>query len=112
MSEPMSAWRIRMPNPRAVRGGALSLLLALVALGAILYFALSSKPGVHSGSVGGSDSGNAVNCEPLISALVRDTGGAGAAAQAAYDQLPAECRKLLPSPASLAPSPERAPDPT
>ncbi len=104
----MSTRRIRMPNPRAVRGGALSLLLALVALGAILYFALSSKPGVHSGS----DSGNAVNCEPLIAALVRDTGGVGAAAQAAYDQLPAECRKLLPSPAALAPSPERAPDPT
>ncbi|MDB5985772.1 MAG: hypothetical protein JWR16_825 [Nevskia sp.] len=82
----------------------LSLLLTLIAIGAIAYFALKSGSGGHS------DSGAALDCEPRIAALVRDTGGVGAAAQAAYDQLPAECRKLLPNPASLAPSPERAPD--
>jgi hypothetical protein len=85
-------------------GGMLSLLLTLLAIGAIAYFMLKSGTGVHT------DTGNAVNCEPRIAALVRNTGGVGPAAQAAYDQLPEECRKLLPNPASLAPSPERVPD--
>jgi len=86
------------------RGGMLSLLLTLMAIGAVAYFMLKSGTGVHT------DTGNAVNCEPRIAALVRNTGGVGPAAQAAYDQLPDECRKLLPNPASLAPSVERVPD--
>ena len=82
----------------------LSLLLTLVAIGALMYFVLKSGHGAHT------DTGSALNCEPRIATLVRDTGGVGAAAQTAYDQLPAECRKLLPNPASLAPSPERSPE--
>ena len=85
-------------------GGMLSLLLTLLAIGAIGYFALKSRSGGHS------DTGTALGCEPRIAALVRDTGGVGAQAQAAYDALPAECRKLLPNPAALAPTPEPAPD--
>lgn len=85
-------------------GGMLSLLLTLLAIGVVAYFMLRSVPGQHT------DTGDAASCEPKIAALVRDTGGVGPAAQTAYDQLPGECRKLLPNPASLAPSPERAPD--
>lgn len=96
--------RFQAATKRYQRGGMLSLLLTLMAIGAVAYFMLKSGTGVHT------DTGNAVNCEPRIAALVRNTGGVGPAAQAAYDQLPDECRKLLPNPASLAPSVERVPD--
>jgi len=96
--------RFQAATKRYQRGGMLSLLLTLLAIGAVAYFMLKSGTGVHT------DTGNAVNCEPRITALVRNTGGVGPAAQAAYDQLPDECRKLLPNPASLAPSVERVPD--
>jgi hypothetical protein len=87
-------------------GGMISLLLALVAVGLLMYFMLRHREGPASGT----DVGNAVHCEPLIDKLVQSTGGVGAQAQAAYDRLPAECKKLLPNPASLTPSPERSAD--
>src|SRR5579885_3862750 len=90
---------MRIPGASAARGGAISLLLTLLAIGALLYFLL--KPG-HGGS-SGTDAGNALNCEPLIAKLVQQTGGIGPQAQAAYERLPAPCRKLLPEPAALAP---------
>ena len=82
------------------------MLLALLAVGLLMYFMLRHKEGPGSS---GTDVGNAAHCEPLISKLVSTTGGVGPQAKAAYDQLPAECKKLLPDPAALAPSPPQPP---
>jgi hypothetical protein len=84
----------------------ISLLLTLLAVGLLMYFMLRHKQGPGSS---GTDVGNAAHCEPLISKLVSTTGGVGPQAQAAYDQLPAECKKLMPNPASLAPTPTQMP---
>lgn len=85
------------------RGGAISLLLTLVAIGLLAYFALRGN--AKSPTAPGAP----VDCERRIGALVQQTGGIGPAAQAAWQALPAECRKLMPEPAALAPSAERAP---
>lgn len=82
----------------------ISLLLTLLAIGLLLYFMLHHKSGPGDT---GTDTGNAVHCEPLINKLVSTTGGIGPQAKAEYDQLPAECRKLLPDPTSLAPTPQQ-----
>jgi hypothetical protein len=84
----------------------IGLLLALVAIGLVAWFMLK---GSKTGS-GGTDTGNAVNCEQRISKIVSATGGVGPQAQAAYDALPSECRKLMPNPSALAPSPQKMPD--
>ena len=83
-------------------GNILSLLLGLILLLVVLYFAF--KPGTPH-----TDGALALNCEPLIKTLVQNTGGVGPQAQQAYAQLPPECRKLLPDPAMLAPTPEHLP---
>ncbi len=82
----------------------ISLLLTLLAVGLLLYLMLRHKSGPGDT---GTDTGNAVHCEPLINKLVSSTGGIGPQAKAEYDQLPAECKKLLPDPASLAPTPQQ-----
>lgn len=82
----------------------ISLLLTLLAVGLVLYFMLRHKSGPGDT---GTDTGNAIHCEPLINKLMASTGGIGPQAKAAYDQLPAECRKLIPDPAALAPTPQQ-----
>ena len=94
-----------MGTLRFARGGAISLLLTLLAIGALLYLLLRTGDGSGAGGKG-TDAGKALNCEPLIARLVAQTGGVGPQAQEAYAQLPAPCRKLLPDPAALAPPPE------
>jgi hypothetical protein len=79
----------------------ISLLLTLLAIGLLLFLMLRHKSGPGDS---GTDTGNAIHCEPLINKLVSTTGGIGPQAKAAYDQLPAECKKLMPDPASLAPT--------
>ena len=85
----------------------ISLLLTLLAVGLLLFLMLRHKSGPGDS---GTDTGNAVHCEPLVNKLVANTGGIGPQAKAAYDQLPAECKKLMPDPAALAPTPQRSPD--
>ena len=82
----------------------LGLLLTLLGVGILLYFLLQHA----KGTAGGSDVGNAVNCESRVSSLVSTSGGVGPAAQAAWEKLPPECRKLIPEPAALAPAPAPA----
>ena len=82
----------------------ISLLLALLAVGLLMYFMLRHKEGPGST---GTDTGEALRCEPLINKLVSTTGGVGPQAKAAYDQLPAPCKKLMPDPAALAPTPQQ-----
>lgn len=82
-----------------------SLLLTLLAIGLVLFLMLRHKSGPGDS---GTDTGNAVHCEPLINHLVSSTGGIGPQAKAAYDQLPAECKKLMPDPASLSPMPQQS----
>jgi hypothetical protein len=82
----------------------ISLLLTLLAVGVLLYLMLHHKSGPGDT---GTDTGNAVQCEPLINRLVSSTGGIGPQAKAQYDQLPAECKRLMPDPASLAPTPQQ-----
>ena len=83
----------------------IGLLLALIAIGVLAWFMLK---GSKHGS-GGTDTGNAINCEDRISKIVSETGGVGPKAQSAYDALPAKCKKLMPNPSALAPSPQQMP---
>lgn len=84
----------------AVRGGALSLLLTLLVIGLLAWFALRAWHG--SGAAPAAQ--DSVSCEQRVSRLVAATGGVGPQAQAAYDRLPPDCRRLMPDPAALAPS--------
>ena len=80
--------------------GMIGLLLALLVIGILAYYML--KGGKNNG--GGSDTGNAVHCEQQIQKIVSATGGIGAQAQAQYDALPDQCKKLMPNPSALTPS--------
>ena len=95
-----------MPARRhAQRGGLLSLLLTLLALGLVAYFALrGTAGGTHP--VGNDQA--AVSCEQLIARLMAKTGGLGPDYKTGYDALPSSCRGLLPAPGALDPSPARA----
>lgn len=84
------------------RGGTLSLLLTLLAVGALLYFGLRGIGG------SGNHEGVAVNCTQLAQALIAKTGGLGPDYETGYARLPESCRKFLPPPGALTPSPERA----
>lgn len=79
-----------------------SLLLTLLAIGALLYFGLRGSGGVVS------HDGVAVNCTQLANTLIGKTGGLGPEYEAGYARLPESCRKLLPPPGALAPSADRA----
>jgi len=90
----------------AQRGGILSLLLTLLALGAVLYFLLGgdNKPGSPASATA------PVQCEQQIAKLMQATGGVGDAYSEGYRALPPSCQALIPAPGALAPSAERAPD--
>jgi len=88
------------------RGGMISLLLVLLAIGFLAYFALRS----HSTSqtaAGVTDVGSQqqlVNCTRIVSDLIGRTGGIGADYKTGYDALPPNCRHMLPPPAGVTPS--------
>lgn len=90
--------------PIRQHGGAIGLLLTLLALGMLAYLLL--RPGTPQRP----DAASAIGCEQRVAKLVSSTGGVGAEAKSAYDALPSDCRKLLPDPAALAPSAERMPE--
>ncbi|GAC1633284.1 MAG: hypothetical protein NVS9B10_28480 [Nevskia sp.] len=93
------------PAPRSSqRGGLLSLLLTVLAIGAVAYFALRGTAG---GSHPLGDGQAAISCEQQISKLMAKTGGLGPEYQTGYDALPTSCRGLLPAPGALEPSPKR-----
>jgi hypothetical protein len=81
----------------------ISLLLTLLVLGLLAYWMLHGIVGGHGKDRQGAG-GMAVqiNCERALSSFVQRTGGVGPAAQAAYDALPPQCRKMMPDPAALA----------
>jgi hypothetical protein len=92
---------------KAVHGAALSLLLALLVLGLLVWLAWRA---LH-GTVAAPSAQDSASCEQRLSQLVATTGGVGPQAKAAYDRLPPDCRRLMPDPAALVPSPERADGP-
>lgn len=96
--------RTRIPAfPARQHGGAIGMLLSLLIVGALLYLVLRpGKPGQPANQA------SMISCEQRVSKLMSTTGGVGEKAKAAYDALPAECRKMMPDPAALAPSPERS----
>jgi len=78
----------------------LSLLLALVVVGLLAYFALRS----HSATQTGPDNQQQlVSCTQLIGDLVKHTGGIGADYKTGYEALPPNCRGLLPPPEGITP---------
>ncbi len=85
-------------------GGAISLLLGLLVIGLLAYFALrgSAKSPTAAGAP--------IDCERRIGSLIQQTGGLGPAYKSGYDSLPPACQKLVPAPGALAPSTERAPE--
>lgn len=75
----------------------MSMLLALIIAGMAVYWALRAMQPV-------SAKDPQAHCEQRVAQLIANTGGVGAEAQAAYDELPAECQRLLADPASRTPS--------
>jgi hypothetical protein len=81
----------------------LSLLLTLVVIGLVAYFALRGLGGGGSTSAGGNQQ-TMVNCERLASELIGRTGGIGPDYKAGYDAAPPSCRRMLPAPAGITPT--------
>ena len=81
----------------------LSLLLALVVIGLLAYFALRSH-GATQAVDGNSSQQQLVSCTKLIGDLVQHTGGIGADYKTGYDALPPNCRGMLPPPEAIAPN--------
>ena len=75
------------------RGGAISLLLTLLAIGLLAYFALKSTVFSRETAANGE-----INCTNKVSELVNRTHGVGAEYQAGYEALPDDCRKFAPPP--------------
>jgi hypothetical protein len=75
------------------RGGAISLLLTLLVIGLLAYFALKSTVFSHETAGNGE-----INCTNKVSELVNRTHGVGAEYQAGYEALPDDCRKFAPPP--------------
>jgi hypothetical protein len=89
-----------MKNTRSQqRGGMLSLLLALLVIGLLAYFALRSHNVSPSGT---GDQPQLPGCTKLAGDLVRRTGGIGPDYKAGYEALPPGCRDILPPPAAAA----------
>lgn len=86
------------------RGGAISLLLALVVIGALAYLALSGSAKAPNAP------GAPLDCERRINLLIQRTGGLGEAYGTGYAALPPACQKLTPAPGALEPSPTRSPE--
>lgn len=93
-------------NPRQFQhGGAIGLLLSVLAIGAVLYFVLHGGTGA-----GPASDATMVNCEQAIASLVGKTGGLGEAYAAGYAKLPPSCQKLTPAPGALDPSAAKLPE--
>lgn len=88
--------------PSRQQGGALSLLLTLLVIGLLAWFALRGFSG-HAPSTPAGSQQQLVNCERAASDLVQRTGGIGPDYKKGYDALPANCRSMLPPPAALSP---------
>jgi hypothetical protein len=80
------------------RGSALSLLLALVIIGLVAYFALR---GTGTATQGSGSQQQLVNCERLMSDLIQRTGGIGPDYKTGYDAAPPACRHMLPPPGAV-----------
>jgi len=96
-----------MKNPRSRQhGGMISLLLVLLAIGFLAWFALrahsASQPAAGVADVGSQE--QLVSCTRIVSDLVGRTGGIGADYKTGYDALPPNCRHMLPPPAGITPS--------
>jgi len=89
-------------NTRTSRqqGGALSLLLALLVVGLLAWFALRS----NSATQGSGNQQQLVTCEKVLGDLIQRTGGIGPDYKAGYDAAPPACKHMLPPPAALDPS--------
>ena len=94
-----------MNRTQLQRGGALGLLLSLLAIGAVLYYVLHGGTGA-----GPASEATMVNCEHAIADLVGKTGGLGEAYAAGYAKLPSACQKLTPAPGALEPSAANMPE--
>ena len=81
----------------------LSLLLALVVIGLLAYFALRSHSAAPTGT-GTDNQQQLVSCTNLISGLIKRTGGIGADYKTGYEALPPNCRGMLPPPEAIAPN--------
>ena len=79
----------------------LSLLLALVVVGLLAYFALRSHSATQTGA---NDQQQLVSCTKLVGDLIQHTGGVGADYKTGYAALPPNCRGLLPPPQAMAPN--------
>ncbi len=81
----------------------LGLLLALLVVGLLAYFALRSHSATQAVD-GNSSQQQLVNCTKLIGDLVQHTGGIGTDYKTGYDALPQNCRGMLPPPAGITPN--------
>lgn len=88
-------------SPARQRGGAMSLLLALVVIGLLAYFALRANSTTKKGEMGQQQM---VSCEKVMSDLIQRTGGIGPEYKAGYEAAPPACRSLLPAPGGLDPA--------
>lgn len=79
----------------------MSLLLALVVIGLIAYFALRANSTARKDQMGQQQM---VSCEKVMSDLIQRTGGIGPEYKAGYEAAPAQCRSLLPAPGGLDPA--------
>lgn len=87
-------------NSRRQYRGTASVLLALVITGMVSYWALRATAQPVSAE------GRQAHCEERIARLLADRGEVGAEAAAAYDELPAECRRRLLDRAGRTPPPQ------
>ena len=91
-----------MKNPRSrQQGGMLGLLLAVLVVGLLAYFALRSHSTAQTGP---GNQQQLVSCTQLIGDLIKHTGGIGADYKTGYDALPPNCRGMLPPPEAIAPN--------
>jgi hypothetical protein len=88
----------KLPSPRRQRGGMISLLLTLLVIGFVAYFALRGiGRGAHGTDAAGGQQAS-VTCERAVSDLVKHTGGLGPQYESGYAALPPACQRLLPPP--------------
>ena len=88
---------------KSQRGGMLSLLITLLLLGVVAYFALRAHGTRKETGTGQTE---LVGCDKLANDLVGRTHGIGPEYKAGYEALPPQCRALLPPPAASPPVPE------
>ncbi|MFI4979288.1 MAG: hypothetical protein ACHQIO_02960 [Nevskiales bacterium] len=86
-------------------GGMLSLLLVLVAIGLLAYFALRPHTARQEATSAGGEQ-QLVSCTKLTGELIQRTGGLGPDYKTGYEALPPNCRGLLPAPAPAPNVPE------